>query len=155
MTRYTWLYWSLSAVAGIGLGGLVLTQTNWYKIRRYAVSMKKIFDKHPIQNKVEALQNLGPNPNPVLAKKPLKEAIDEYKGLIGDLEKMKVPAKVKEIHEETLTLHRESMGLYQMAMVGGFRQKAMVDKQKKIQLMERDLQVKMEKVYGKPKEPKK
>jgi hypothetical protein len=152
--RYTWLYWTLSAVAGVGLGGLVMTQTNWWKVRKYAIDIKRVFDKYKLQEKAEALQTLGQNPNPVLAKKPLRDIIDTYKGLITDMEKIKVPKKMAEIHADTLEMHKESMGLYQMAMVGGFRQKSMVDKQKKLQQMERNLQEKMEKVYGKPKEPK-
>lgn len=150
----TWAVVTISAVAGLGLGFLVLSQTSWYKVRKYGVDVKRIFDKHKVQARVEAVQALGQNPNPVLAKKPLRELIDEYKGLITDLEKVKVPAKASDVHEETLTLHRESCNLYQMALTGGFRQKAMVEKQKKLQSMERSLTAKMEKLFGKPKEKK-
>jgi hypothetical protein len=153
MNGQTWIIIGVSAVAGIALGGFILTRTNWFRVRKYAVDLKRVFDKHKVQEKVEAVQAVGENPNPVLVKKPLREVIEVYKALIGDLEKLKAPAKVREIHEETLTMHRESMGLYQMALTGGFRQKAMVEKQKKLMAMERTLTAKMEKVYGPMKKP--
>lgn len=145
-----------AAVVGIGLGGFILTRTNWYKIRRYAIDLKQVFDKHKLQEKAEAVQAMGQNANPVLVKKPLRELIDTYKDLIAALEKMKVPASAKAVHADTLTLHRESLSLYQMAFVGGFRQRALMEKQKKLQAMERDVQAKMEKLIPvkKPKEKK-
>lgn len=148
----TWALVGVSALIGIGLGALILTRTNYYKVRKYAIDMKKVFDRHKVQEKAEAVQAMGQNPNPVLVRKPLKELVDTYKGLIADLEKIKVPKKAREVHEETLTMHRESMNLYQMALLGGgVRQKVMVEKQRKLQQMERSLNEKMEKLYGKPK----
>jgi len=127
---------------------LVLTRTSWFQIRKYAVDVKRVFDKYKLQEKVEAVQAMGENPNPVLVKKPLREVISTYQSLIGDLEKVKAPPKAKEVHDETLTMHRESMSLYQMALTGGFRQKAMVEKQRKLMAMERSLTAKTEKLYG-------
>lgn len=148
MTGTQWLIVGVSAVAGIALGGVILFRTPWYQIRKYAVDIKRVFDRHKVQEKVEAVQALGENPNPVLAKRPLREVISTYQGLIADLEKVKAPAKAREVHEETLTMHRESMSLYQMALTGGFRQKAMVDKQKRLIAMQNSLTAKMEKIYG-------
>lgn len=134
--------------------GYILYRTSWFQVRKYAVDIKRVFDRHKVQEKVEAVQALGENPNPVLVKKPLRDVITTYQSLIADLEKIKAPAKAKEVHEETLTMHRESMSLYQMALTGGFRQKAMVDKQKRLMGMERTLTAKMEKLYGPMKKPK-
>jgi hypothetical protein len=151
----TWALVTVSAVAGIALGGFVLYQTPWFKVRKYAIDLKRVFDKHPIQKKVEAVQSMGENPNPVLVKKPLRDVITEYQALVTDLEKIKAPAKAKEIHDEQIAMHKESMSLYQAALVGGFRQKVLQDKQRKLMAMERSLQAKMEQVFGKPKEKKK
>lgn len=134
--------------------GYILYRTSWFQVRKYAVDIKRVFDRHKVQEKVEAVQALGENPNPVLVKKPLRDVIATYQSLITDLEKIKAPAKAKEVHEDTLTMHRESMSLYQMALTGGFRQKAMVDKQKRLMGMERSLTAKMEKLYGPMKKPK-
>ncbi len=155
MDARTWWLIGGSAVAGLGLGFFVLTRTNWFKIRLYAVNVKKVFDRHDVQKKAEAVQQLGQNPNPVLAKKPLGELINAYKGLIADLEAVKAPKKAMDVHESTLAMHRESLQLYQMASLGGFRQKALMDKQKKLQQMEKTLSEKMEKLYGPMKKPKK
>ncbi|HYG59620.1 MAG TPA: hypothetical protein VD902_16270 [Symbiobacteriaceae bacterium] len=148
MEAQTWWIIGASAVAGIALGGFVLTRTPWFQIRKYAVDIKRIFDRYKLQEKVEAVQAMGENPNPVLLQKPLREVISTYQGLIGDLEKVKAPAKAKEVHEETIGMHRESLGMYQLALKGGFRQKAMIDKQKKLMAMERSLTAKTEKLYG-------
>jgi len=149
VTGTTWLIIGISAVGGIALGGFILTQTNWFRLRKYAIDIKRVFDRHKVQEKAQAVQALGENPNPVLAKKPLKELVDVYKALIADLEKVKAPSKAAEVHQDTLTMHRESMQLYQMAMTGGFRQKSLVDKQRRLMQMERSLQEKMEKLFGK------
>lgn len=142
-----------SSVVGIGLGALVLSQTNWFKVRMYAIRIKRVFDKHNVNAKAEAVQALGQNPNPVLAKKPMRELVAAYQGLVADLEKVKAPRKAKDLHETTMTMHRESLQLYQAIAVGGFRQKALVEKQRRLQQMERTLQEKMEKLYGPMKKP--
>jgi hypothetical protein len=154
VTGQTWLIIGVSVLAVLGLGGFILTRTEWFRARRYALDVKRIFDKYKLQEKAAAVQSFGQNPNPVLVKKPLRELIGAYQGLIGDMEKIKASVKTKEIHEETLTMHRESLSLYQLAAVGGFRQKAMMDKQRRLQQMERGLQEKMEKLYGPMKKPK-
>ncbi|HEY8347064.1 MAG TPA: hypothetical protein VIL07_07290 [Symbiobacteriaceae bacterium] len=145
------------AVVGTGLGFFILTRTTWFRVRKYAVDVKRIFDKHKLQEKVEAVQVLAQNPNqnPVLIRKPLRELVSTYQALIADLEKLKPPAKVKDLHEETLAMHRESCNLYQMAMTSGFRQKAILEKQKKLMQMERSVTEKMEKIYGPMKKPEK
>ncbi len=148
-----WWIAGLSIVAGIATGGFILTRSNWYRIRMYALNVKKIFDKYKLQEKAEQVQALGQNPNPVLAKRPLRELIAAYQGLIGDMEKVKFPPKARDVHESTLHMHRESLQLYQMAVVGGFRQKAMVDRQRKLQQMEKSLTAKMELLYGPMKKP--
>lgn len=142
-------------MAGIAIGGFFMTRSQWYRIRMYAMDVKKIFDKHNIQEKAQAVQSLGANPNqnPMLIKKPLKDLTDAYRSMLEDLEKIKVPKKATEVHEATKAMHRESLSLYQMAAVGGFRQKSLLDKQKKLQNMEKGLQEKMEKLYGKMKRP--
>jgi hypothetical protein len=148
-----WWIVGLAILAGIAIGGFILTRTNWYRIRMYAIKVKKIFDKFKLQEKAEQVQSLGQNPNPVLAKRPLRELIAAYQGLIGDMEKVKAPPKAKDVHESTLNMHRESLQLYQMAVVGGFRQKAMVDRQRRLQQMEKSLSAKMEALYGPMKKP--
>lgn len=153
MSANTWWIIGGSVVAAAA-AGYILYRTSWFQVRKYAVDIKRVFDRHKVQEKVEAVQALGENPNPVLVKKPLRDVIATYQSLITDLEKIKAPAKAKEVHEETLTMHRESMSLYQMALTGGFRQKAMVDKQKRLMGMERSLTAKMEKLYGPMKKPK-
>jgi len=149
----TWWIVGLSILAGIAIGGFILTRTNWFRIRMYAINVKKIFDRYKLQDKAEQVQALGQNPNPVLAKRPLRELIGAYQGLIGDMEKIKAPPKAKDVHESTLNMHRESLQLYQMAAVGGFRQKAMVDRQRRLQQMEKSLTAKMEALYGTMKKP--
>lgn len=153
MSANTWWIIGGSVVAAAA-AGYILYRSSWFQVRKYAVDIKRVFDRHKVQEKVEAVQALGENPNPVLVKKPLRDVIATYQSLIADLEKIKAPAKAKEAHEETLTMHRESMSLYQMALTGGFRQKAMVDKQKRLMAMERSLTAKMEKLYGPMKKPK-
>lgn len=137
-------------MVGLGLGFFIVTRTSWYRVRRYAVNVKQIFDKYKLQEKVEGVQLLAQNPNqnPVLLRKPLRELVSTYQGLIADLEKLNPPPKAKELHEETLAMHRESCSLYQTAMVSGFRQKTMVEKQKRLMQMERSVTEKMEKLYG-------
>lgn len=148
MTINPWLLYGGSAVIGLGIAFLILSLTPWFRVRWYAIKVKRIFDRHKVQEKAEAIQHLGQNPNPVLAKKPLRDLITTYQGLIGDLEQVKAPKKARDVHESTLAMHRESLQLYQMAAVGGFRQKSMLDRQKKLQQMERSLTEKMEKLYG-------
>ncbi|HWI63316.1 MAG TPA: hypothetical protein VNT75_15875 [Symbiobacteriaceae bacterium] len=148
MDATTWWIIGAGAVVAAGAAGFILYRSSWFQVRKYAVDIKRVFDRHKVQEKVEAVQALGENPNPVLAKKPLREVISVYQALVADLEKVKAPAKAKDAHEETLAMHRESLSLYQMALTGGFRQKAMVDKQKKLMAMERSLTAKMEKLYG-------
>jgi hypothetical protein len=155
MTGQLWLIIGVSTVAVLGLSAFIVTQTSWFKVRKYAMDVKKVFDTHKVQQKAEAVQALGQNANPVVVKKPLRELINTYQGMIADLEKIKAPAKAQVIHTDTLVMHRESLSLYQMAAVGGFRQKAMQEKQRKLQNMERALQTKMEKLYGKMKPAKK
>ncbi len=143
-----WVTYTVAAVLGILIGGFILTRTNWYRIRKYAIDVKRIFDKHKVEEKAQAVQALGPNPNPVLAKKPLRELVSAYEAMLADLQKVKVPPKAREVHEETVAMHRESCNLYRLAMTGGFRQKALLEKQKKLQQMERSLTAKMEQLYG-------
>lgn|GEM_PF-1908815 len=153
MTGQQWLIIGVGAVAAAAAAGFILYRSSWFQIRKYAVDIKRVFDRHKVQEKVEAVQALGENPNPVLAKKPLRDVITTYQGLIADLEKIKAPAKAKDAHEETLTMHRESMSLYQMALTGGFRQKSMVEKQKRLFALQNSLTAKMEKLYGPMKKP--
>jgi dephospho-CoA kinase len=155
VTGQTWLIIGASTVAAIGLGIFILTRTEWYRVRKYALDVKNIVEKYKVSEKVEAVQALGQNPNPVLVKKPLRELIQAYQEMLAALEKLTPPAKAMEVHQETLALHRESLSLYQMAMVGGFRQKAMQEKQKRLLQMERSLTEKMEKLYGPLKRPEK
>ncbi len=153
MDARTWLIYGGSALGGIALGALIISQTSWWKVRMYAIKVKKVFDKHDVQKKAEAVQQMGQNPNAVLVKKPLRELIGAYQGLIVDMEAIKPPKKALEVHEATIAMHKEAHSLYQMASVGGFRQKAMLDRQKKMQHMERSLTAKMEKLYGPMKSP--
>jgi len=154
---FTWWQWLLIVLAGLGLGFLILIQTPWYKVRKYAMDLKRIYDKHKLQEKAEQAQALGQNPNvnPVLLRKPLREIISTYEALIADMNKVKVPAKAQTLHELSLAAAKDSLSMYQMAAVGGFRQKAMLDKQKKVQRLQEQIQAETEKLYGKPKEPKK
>lgn len=147
----------LTVVAGLVVAFLIVMQTPWYRVRKYAVDVKRIFDKYKLDEKVQGVQMLAQNPNqnPVLLRKPLRELVDTYKGLISDMEKLKVPAKVQDLHKATLDLHRESLSLYQMAMVSGFRQKGILEKQKKLMQMERIVTEKTEKIYGPMKQPEK
>jgi hypothetical protein len=148
-----WYYYVLITLASLIVLFLILGRTPWFRVRKYAVDMRQAVEKHGIQRKAEAVQALGENPNPMLAKKPLKELVQAYQALIADLEKMKVPAKVQEIHRETIQMYKESVQLYQLAATGGFRQRALVERQRKLQAMEKALQQKMEEIYGKPPAP--
>lgn len=154
---FTWWQWVLIVLAGLALAFVILAQTSWYKVRKYAMDIKRIYDKHKLQEKAEAVQTLGQNPNvnPVLMRKPIRELTTTYEGLIADLNKTKVPAKAQLLHDLSLSAAKESLAMYQMAAIGGFRQKAMMDRQKKVQKMQEQIQVEMEKLYGKIKEPKK
>lgn len=147
---FTWWMWLILALAGAGIGILVVMQTPWYKVRKYAMDIKRIYDKHKLQEKAEAVQALGqnPNPNPVLMRKPLRELTSTYEALIADMNKLKVPPKANNLHEMSLTVAKDSLAMYQMAAIGGFRQKSMVEKQKKIQKMQEQIQAEMEKLYG-------
>jgi hypothetical protein len=148
-----WYTYVLITLAVLIVVFLVLSRTPYFRIRKYALDMRQIVDKHQIQQKAEAVQSLGPEPNPLLARKPLKELIQAYQGLIVDLEKMKVPAKAQELHADTIQMYKESVQLYQLAATGGFRQKALMERQKRLQQMEKALQGKMEGIFGKPPSP--
>lgn len=154
---FTWWQWLLIVLAGLGLAFLIVMQTPWYKVRKYAMDLKKIYDKHKLEEKAEAAQGLSQNPNlnPVLLRKPLRELISAHEALIEDLNKMKVPQKCQRLHELSVGAAKESVAIYQMAMIGGFRQKALMDKQKKVQKTQELVQAEMERIYGKLKEPKK
>lgn len=148
--NFPWYVWLLLALAGAGIGIVIVMQTPWYKVRKYAMDIKKVYDKHKLQEKAEAVQALGqtPNPNPVLMRKPIRELTSTYEALIADLNKLKVPPKANTLHDLNLTVAKDSLSMYQMAAIGGFRQKSMVDKQKKIQKMQDQIQAEMEKLYG-------
>lgn len=148
-----WYYWVFITLAVLIVAFLVLSRTPYFRVRKYAVDMRQVVDKHQIQQKAEAVQNLGPEPNPMLARKPLKDLTQAYQGLVADLEKMKVPAKAQSLHADTVQMYKESVQLYQLAATGGFRQKALVDRQKRLQQMEKGLQAKMEDIFGKPPAP--
>ncbi|MFZ5824371.1 MAG: hypothetical protein ACOY94_08595 [Bacillota bacterium] len=154
---WSWWVWVVIVLAGAGLGFLVLSMTPWYKVRKYAMDIKKIYDKHKLQEKAEAVQAMGQNPNanPVLMRKPLRELTSTYEALIADLNKAKVPKKAKHLHEMSLSVAKDSLAMYQMAAVGGFRQKSIMEKQKKVQKMQDQIQAEMEKLYGPIKQPKK
>ena len=164
MTGQTWLYIGVTAVAGIALGGFILTRTQWFKIRKYAIDMKKVYDNHKdLQSKVEAAQQVAQNPhvNAVLRNRALNDVIDDgaegdialLNRLIADIEKVKAPAKATELHSDTLALQRETLDFYVKGRAGGFGQKALNEKQKKLMTMSSALEAKMEKVYGPMKKP--
>ena len=156
VTGQTWLYIGVTAVAGIALGGFILTRTQWFKIRKYAIDMKKVYDNHKdLQSKVEAAQQVAQNPhvNAVLRNRALNDVIDEQKKLIADIEKVKAPEKATELHSDTLALQRETLDFYVKGRAGGFGQKALNEKQKKLMTMSSALEAKMEKVYGPMKKP--
>lgn len=150
-----WWIIGATAVAGLGLGTLVLMQTKWFKVRKYAIDAKRTFDRHKsIQEKTETLQALGQQANPVIMKKHLRELIDAQKALIADMEKLKVPPVARELHDDQVAMQRESMEFYQMMMAGKLNQKTAEGRQKKLMKMQDALQEKMEKVYGPMKKPK-
>jgi hypothetical protein len=153
----TWWMWVLLALAGAGIGIVIVLQTPWYKVRKYAIDIKQLYDKHKLQEKAEAVQALGQNPNanPVLMRKPLRELIATYEALIADLNKLKVPPKAQTLHDLSVNVAKESLAMYQLAAVGGFRQKSMVERQKKVQKMQEQIQAEMEKLYGPLKKEKK
>ncbi|HLO03168.1 MAG TPA: hypothetical protein VK191_08675 [Symbiobacteriaceae bacterium] len=148
-----WYYYGFITLAVLIVVFLVLSRTPYFRVRKYAVDMRQVVDKHQIQQKAEAVQSLGAEPNPMIARRPLKELTQAYQGLITDLEKMKVPAKAQDLHKDTIHMYKESVQLYQLAATGGFRQKALADRQKKLQQMEKALQGKMESIFGKPPSP--
>lgn len=148
-----WYWYVFITLAVLIVVFLVLSRTPYFRVRKYAVDMRQVVDKHKIQQKAEAVQALGENPNPMMARKPLKDLVQAYQGLVSDLEAMKVPAKVQSLHADTIHMYKESVQLYQLAATGGFRQKALVDRQKRLQGMEKALQSKMEEIYGKPPAP--
>ncbi|MFZ5814206.1 MAG: hypothetical protein ACOY93_02725 [Bacillota bacterium] len=145
-----WWVYVLIALIGAGLGFLILSMTPWYRVRKYAMDIKKIYDRHKLQERAEAVQALGQNPNanPVLMRKPLRELTATYEALIADMNKMKVPKKARTMHELSVSVAKESLAMYQMAAVGGFRQKSIMEKQKKVQKMQEQLQAEMERIYG-------
>jgi hypothetical protein len=160
VTGQTWLIIGVSAVAGIGLGAFVLMRTNWFKIRKYAIDMKQVYDRHKdLQQKTEALQSLqsmgGAGVQPMILKQRLKDVIGAMQSMIADMEKVKSPGPTKELHQESLTMHRESVDMYRMMLVGTVGKKAMEERQKKLMKMQTSVQEKTEKLYGKPPEPKK
>lgn len=156
MTGTTWAIIGVGAVAAAALAGYILTRTKWYSIRKYAVDTKRVYDKHKdVQEKVEAAQNLNEHTPQVLRQRALRDLIAAYNSLIADLEKVKAPAAAREIHQDTLNMNREAVGFYQVLLTGGYRARAMQEKQKKLMQMQEGLQAKMEKLYGKPKEKKK
>jgi TorA maturation chaperone TorD len=148
--NFSWWMWLLLGLAGAGVGIVIVMQTSWYKVRKYALDIKRIYDKHKLQEKAEAVQAISqtPNPNPVLMRKPIRELTATYEALIADMNKLKVPPKASTLHELSLNVAKESLAMYQMAAVGGFRQKAMMEKQKKVQKMQEQIQTEMEKLYG-------
>ncbi|OTA40526.1 MAG: hypothetical protein A6D92_16235 [Symbiobacterium thermophilum] len=75
--------------------------------------------------------------------------------MIADMNKLKVPPRAQKLHEMSLTAARESLALYQMAAAGGFRQKAIMSRQKKVLQLQEQIQAETERLYGKPKQPKK
>ena len=154
---FTWWQWLLIILAALGLGLFILWQTPWFKVRKYAIDVKRIYDKHKLQEKAEQAQALGQNPNvnPVLLRKPLREIISTYEAIIEDMNKLKVPPKAQKLHEMSLTAAKESLAMYQMAAVGGFRQKSILSRHKKVMQLQEQIEAEMEKLYGKPKEPRK
>lgn len=151
-----WWQWVIIILAGAAVAFGILSQTSWYKVRRYAILLKKINDKYKLEEKSKALEAFAqtPNPNPVLLRKPLREVIEAYEGIVAEMSKMKVPPKAQTLHELSLTGAKESLAMYQMAAVGGFRQKAIQEKYKKVQKTQELLQMEMERLYGKPKKKK-
>ncbi|MEW8977481.1 MAG: hypothetical protein AB2385_03665 [Symbiobacterium sp.] len=154
---FTWWQWLLIVLAALALGYAILWQTPWFKVRKYALDLKRLYDKHKLQEKAQQAQALGQNPNmnPVLLRKPLREIISTYEALIADMNKLKVPPRAKTLHELSLAAAKDSLAMYQMAAVGGFRQKAIMEKMKRVQRLQEQIQAETEKLYGKPKEPKK
>lgn len=155
--NFTWWMWLLLALAGTGIGIVVVMQTPWYKVRKYAMDIKRVYDRHKLQEKAEAVQAMGqnPNPNPVLMRKPLRELTATYEALIADMNKLKVPPKANTLHDLSVTVAKESLAMYQMAAIGGFRQKSIQEKQRKVQKMQDQIQAEMEKLYGPLKKEKK
>lgn len=156
MTGTTWLFYGVSAVAGIALGGFILTRTNWFKVRKYAIDTKRVYDKHKdVQGKVEAAQNLNEHTPQPIRQKVLRELIEGYKALVADLEKVKVAGTAKELHEDSLAMNREMIGFYQALLLGKFNARSMQERQRKLMAMQNAVQAKTEAIYGKPKEKKK
>ena len=142
-------------MAGLGLGALIVTRLNWFKVRKYAIDMKQVYDRHKdIQEKTEALQSMGQNAPAVLMKQRLRELIAAMQALIADMDKVKVPEATRELHNETVAMHRESLEMYQLMLAGGMNQKALEGRQRKLMKMQTGLQERTEKIYGKPKEKK-
>ncbi len=154
---FTWWQWLLIILAALGLAFLILWQPPRLKVRKYAIDLKRLYDKHKLQEKAEQAQALGQNPNvnPVLLRKPLRDIISTYEAIIADMNKLKVPPKAQKLHEMSLTAAKESLAMYQMAAVGGFRQKAILSRQKKVMQLQEQIEAEMEKLYGKPKQPRK
>lgn len=153
MPTQAWIGIGVAVVAALGIGAFFFLRSRWWQIRKYAIDLKRVYDRHKLQEKMQVLQQLqaqGVN-DPNRAKKPMREVVETYRGLIADLEKLHAPPVATEIHEETLTLHRETAQFYQIASTGSFRQKEMVKRQTRLQQMERNLQTRMEGLFGKPK----
>lgn len=153
MSTQTWLGIGAGVVAALGVGGFFLMRSKWFQVRKYAVELKRIYDRHKLQDKMQAIQQLqaqGVN-DPSRTRKPMREVVEAYRGLIADLEKVKAPPVAVAVHEESLTMHREAVQFYQIASTGSFRQREMMKRQQKLQQMERNLQTSMEALYGKPK----
>ncbi|MDB4895784.1 MAG: hypothetical protein JWN15_2046 [Firmicutes bacterium] len=143
-------------VVALAAGGFIVTRLNWFKVRKYAIDMKQVYDRHKdIQEKTEALQAMGQNAPQVLMKQRLRELIAAMQSLIADMDKVKAPEGTRELHKETLTMHKESLELYQVMLAGGMGQKALEGRQKRLMKMQTGVQARTEKIYGKPKEKKK
>jgi len=154
---FTWWQWLLIVLVSLGVAFLIVSQTPWFKIRKYAIDVKRIYDKHKLQEKAEQAQALGQNPNmnPVLMRKALREITSTYEALIADMSKVKVPPKAQRRHEMSLAAAKESLGMYQRAAIGGFRQKAIMSRQKKVMQLQEQIEAETEKLFGKPKQPRK
>jgi hypothetical protein len=149
MTGQMWLFIGVTALAGIALGGFVLTRTNWFKIRKYAIDTKRVYDKHKgVQEKVEAAQTVNEHTPQPIRQKVFRELIEGYKALVADLDQVKAKGTVESLHAETLTMNREMIGFYQALLTGKFNARAMQERQKKLMVMQNSIQAKTEKIFG-------
>jgi hypothetical protein len=153
VTTQAWIGLSVAIAAALGIGVFIFLRTRWWRIRKYALDLKRTFDKHKIQDKMQALQQLQAQgvTDPTRARKPLRDVVESYRAMLTDLEKVKAPPVATEVHQEALTMHREALQFYQIMSTGTFQQKEMRRRQEKLQRMERSVQAKMETLFGKPK----